>query len=189
MLVRAGGDLPVICAVNKEDVTERGPLMKALTDAAELEGVDEVFPISGRRGTGVDALVSRLAELIPEGPFLYPPEDRTDQPSETMLAELIREQVLNRTREEIPHSVEVDVLEIESRDDGLITIRAEVWAESESQKGILIGRGGAKVREIGTAARRQLELELGAPVHLDLQVRVRRRWRRDESLLDRLGIE
>ena len=97
--------------------------------------------------------------------------------------------MLNRTREEIPHSVEVGVLEIEPREDGLITIRAEVWAESESQKGILIGRGGAKVREIGTAARRQLELELGAPVHLDLQVRVRRRWRRDEGLLDRLGIE
>ena len=188
-LLAANEEVPVICAVNKIDTLRRAGIAAVLTEAAALDGVDEVFPISGRRGTGVDALVSRLAELIPEGPFLYPPEDRTDQPSETMLAELIREQVLNRTREEIPHSVEVDVLEIESRDDGLITIRAEVWAESESQKGILIGRGGAKVREIGTAARRQLELELGAPVHLDLQVRVRRRWRRDESLLDRLGIE
>ncbi len=188
-LLAANEEVPVICSVNKIDTLRRAGIAAVLTEAAELDGVDEVFPISGRRGTGVDALVSRLAELIPEGPFLYPPEDRTDQPSETMLAELIREQVLNRTREEIPHSVEVDVLEIESRDDGLITIRAEVWAESESQKGILIGRGGAKVREIGTAARRQLELELGAPVHLDLQVRVRRRWRRDESLLDRLGIE
>ena len=187
-LLAANEDVPVICAVNKIDTLRRAGIAAVLTEAAELDGVDEVFPISGRKGTGVDALVSHLAELIPEGPFLYPPEDRTDQPSETMLAELIREQVLNRTREEIPHSVEVDVQEIESRDDGLITIRAEVWAESESQKGILIGRGGAKVREIGTAARRQLELELGAPVHLDLQVRVRR-WRRDESLLDRLGIE
>jgi GTP-binding protein Era len=127
--------------------------------------------------------------MVPEGPFLYPPEDRSDQPSETLLAELIREQVLNRTRDEIPHSVEVDVKEVSRREDGLVTIRAEVWAESESQKGILIGSGGAKVREIGTGARRQLELELGARVHLDLQVRVRRRWRRDESLLDRLGIE
>jgi GTP-binding protein Era len=188
-LLAANEDVPVICAVNKIDTLRRAGIAAVLTEAAELDGVDEVFPISGRKGTGVDALVAHLAQLIPEGPFLYPPEDRTDQPSETMLAELIREQVLNRTREEIPHSVEVDVLEIDSRDDGLITIRAEVWAESESQKGILIGRGGAKVREIGTAARRQLELELGAPVHLDLQVRVRRRWRRDESLLDRLGIE
>ena len=106
-----------------------------------------------------------------------------------MLAELIREQVLNRTREEIPHSVEVAVTDISARDDGLIMVRAEVWAETESQKGILIGKKGVKIGEIGTAARRSLEAELGGKVHLDLQVRVRRRWRRDESLLDRLGIE
>jgi GTP-binding protein Era len=96
---------------------------------------------------------------------------------------------VNRTRDEVPHSVEVSIQEIEERENGLVDVRAEIWAESESQKAILIGKGGAKVREIGTAARRQLELELGARVHLDLTVRVRRRWRRDESLLDRLGIE
>ena len=188
-LLAASEDVPVICAVNKIDTLRRAGVAAALTDAAELEGVDEVFPISGRRGTGVGALVSRLTELVPEGPFLYPAQERTDQPGETVLAELIREQVLGRTRDEIPHSVEVAVLEVERREDGLVAIRAEVWTESESQKGILIGRGGTKVREVGTAARRQLELELGAPVHLDLRVRVRRRWRRDESLLDRLGIE
>jgi GTP-binding protein Era len=188
-LLAANEDVPVICAVNKIDTLRRAGAAAALTDAAALEGVDEVFPVSARKGTGMDALAGRLTELLPEGPVLYSPEDRTDQPGETMLAELIREQVLNRTRDEIPHSVEVAVLDVEPRDDGLVTIRAEIWADSESQKGILIGRGGAKVREIGTAARRQLELELGAPVHLDLQVRVRRRWRRDESLLDRLGIE
>jgi GTPase len=188
-LLSANEDVPVICAVNKMDTLRRAGAAATLTDAAGLEGVDEIFPVSARRGTGMDALVARLTELLPEGPFLYSPEDRTDQPGETMLAELIREQVLNRTRDEIPHSVEVAVLDVEPREDGLVTIRAEIWAESESQKGILIGRGGAKVREIGTAARPQLELELGAPVHLDLQVRVRRRWRRDESLLDRLGIE
>jgi GTP-binding protein Era len=106
-----------------------------------------------------------------------------------MLAELIREQVLNRTRDEIPHSVEVSVTDISEREDGLSTVRAEVWAETESQKGILIGKGGVKIGEIGTAARRSLEGEIGGKVHLDLQVRVRRRWRRDEDLLDRLGIE
>ncbi len=126
---------------------------------------------------------------MPEGPYLYPPEDHSDQSSEVLLAELIREQVLNRTREEIPHSVEVSVKEIASRDDGLVLVRAEIWAETESQKGILIGRGGAKVGEIGAAARRSLEGELDTKVHLDLQVRVRHRWRRDEDLLDRLGIE
>jgi len=160
-----------------------------LAEAAELEGVDEVFPISARGGEGLEELVERLGKLVPEGEYLYPPEDHSDQSSETMLAELIREQILNRTRDEIPHSVEVNVKEIDRRDDGLVTVRAEIWAETESQKGILIGKGGAKVSEVGIAARRSLETELGAKVHLDLQVRVRGHWRRDEGLLDRLGIE
>ena len=181
--------VPVICVVNKCDRLGKGATTVALSAAAELGSVDEVFPISARSGEGLEALVERLAELMPDGPYLYPPEQRGDQPSEVLIAELIREQVLNRTRDEIPHSVEVAVTEQETREDGLITIRAEVWAESESQKGILIGGGGRKVKEVGTAARRELERELGARVHLDLKVRVRERWRRDEDLLDRLGIE
>ncbi len=188
-LLGAGRRLPVLCAVNKADRVGPNELVPVLAAAAELEGVGEVFPISARSGEGLEALIGRLGELLPEGPYLYPPEDHSDQSSEVLLAELIREQVLNRTREEIPHSVEVSVKEIAPRDDGLVVIRAEVWAEAESQKGILIGKGGAKVGEIGAAARRSLEEELGAKVHLDLQVRVRRRWRRDEDLLDRLGIE
>ena len=181
--------VPVICAVNKCDRLGKGATAAALAAAAELGSVDEVFPISARSGEGLEALVERLSELMPEGPYLYPPEQHGDQPSEVLIAELIREQLLNRTRDEIPHSVEVAVIEHEAREDGLITIRAEVWAESESQKGILIGEGGRKVKEVGTAARRELERELGARVHLDLRVRVRERWRRDEGLLDRLGIE
>ena len=188
-LVGADHELPTICAVNKVDRVGPNELVPVLDEAARLEGVDEVFPISARRGEGLEALVARLGELVPEGPYLYPPEEHSDQSSETMLAELIREQVLNRTRDEIPHSVEVSVKEIERRDDGLVTVRAEAWAETESQKGILIGKGGSKVGEIGAAARRSLEAELDAKVHLDLQVRVRNRWRRDEGLLDRLGIE
>ena len=181
--------VPVICVVNKCDRLGKGATTVALSAAAELGSVDEVFPISARSGEGLEALVERLAELMPDGPYLYPPEQRGDQPSEVLIAELIREQVLNRTRDEIPHSVEVKVTEQETREDGLITIRAEVWADSESQKGILIGGGGRQVKEVGTAARRELERELGARVHLDLKVRVRERWRRDEGLLDRLGIE
>jgi GTP-binding protein Era len=188
-LVQANSALPTICAVNKIDTVGPNELVPVLAEAAELQGVDEVFPISARAGTGLDGLVARLGELMPEGPYLYPPEEHSDQTSETMLAELIREQILNRTREEIPHSVEVSVKEIDRRDDGLVTVRAEIWAETESQKGILIGKGGTKIGEVGTAARRSLEAELDAKVHLDLQVRVRSRWRRDEGLLDRLGIE
>ncbi|HXS34440.1 MAG TPA: GTPase Era [Solirubrobacterales bacterium] len=188
-LLGAGAKLPIICAVNKADRLGPNELVPVLAEAAELGGVDEVFPISARSGEGVDALVERMAELMPEGPYLYPPEDHSDQSSELLLAELIREQVLNRTRDEIPHSVEVKVKEVSEREDGLVTVNAEVWAETESQKRILIGKGGAKVGEIGTGARRSLEAELGAKVHLDLKIRVRSHWRRDEDLLDRLGIE
>jgi GTPase len=188
-LLGAGAELPVICAVNKADRLGPNELVPVLAEAASLPGVDEVFPISARSGEGLPPLLERLGALLPEGPYLYPPEDSSDQSSELLLAELIREQVLNRTRQEIPHSVEVSVLEAEPREDGLVTVRAEIWAETESQKGILIGKGGTKIGEIGAAARRSLEGELGAKVHLDLTVRVRRHWRRDEDLLDRLGIE
>ena len=188
-LLDAGAKLPVICAVNKADRLGPNELVPVLAAAAELEGVDEVFPISARSGEGLDVLIERLGELLPEGPYMYPPEDHSDQSSELLLAELIREQVLNRTRQEIPHSVEVSVKEVIPREDGLITVRAEIWAETESQKRILIGKAGAKIGEIGMGARLSLERELDAKVHLDLSVRVRRHWRRDEDLLDRLGIE
>jgi GTPase len=188
-LLAAGTKLPVICAVNKADRLGPNEIVPVLAAAAELDGVDEVFPISARSGEGLGQLLERLGELVPEGPYMYPPEDRSDQSSELLLAELIREQVLNRTRQEIPHSVEVVVGDIAQREDGLVTVRAEVWAETESQKRILIGRGGTKIGEIGSAARRSLEGELEAKVHLDLTVRVRKQWRRDEDMLDRLGIE
>jgi GTP-binding protein Era len=182
-------EVPVICAVNKVDRLRAPETTEVLAAAAELDVVDEVFPVSAKRGTGIDPLVTRLSELMPEGPLLYPPEERTDRPSEVHLAELIREQVLRRTREELPHAVEVAIEELIEREDGLIEVKAQVWAETESQKAILIGKGGRMVREIGTAARKELERELGAKVFLDLQVRVREHWRRDEGLLDRLGID
>ena len=188
-LLHASEQRAVICAVNKCDRLNTPQTAAALTAAAELEIVDEVFPISARTGDGVDELRARLTDLMPEGPYLYPPEDRSDSPSETHLAELIREQILKRTRDEVPHAVEVFIDAAELRDDGLFEIRAQVWAESDSQKAILIGRGGRMIRDIGTAARRELENELGGRVYLDLRVRVRERWRRDDGLLDRLGIE
>jgi GTP-binding protein Era len=188
-LIKAKPDVPVICAVNKIDRVNKAEITVVLSEAAELKVVDELFPISARRGTGIEPLVQRLAELVPEGPFMYPPEDRTDQPSEVHLAELIREQVLRRTHEELPHAVEVALIDFSERDDGLKEVTAHIWAETDSQKAILIGKGGHKIREIGTAARKELERELGSKVFLDLQVRVREKWRRDEGLLDRLGID
>ena len=188
-LLKAKGSTPVICAVNKIDTLKRHQLIEVLAAAGELAVVDEVFPISARRGTGLEALHTRLTELMPDGPLMYPAGDTSDESSEIHLAELIREQILRRTREEIPHAVDVEVSELSTREDGLVEVQADVWAETDSQKAILIGKGGRMVREIGTAARRELERELDTKVFLDLKVRVRPRWRRDESLLDRLGID
>jgi GTP-binding protein Era len=188
-LLQANAETPVVCAVNKVDRLNNAETAAVLAQTAELEGVDEIFPVSARKGIGLDALIDKLIELMPEGPFLFPPEQRSDLPSEVLLAELVREQVLRRTRDELPHAVEVQVDEVAYREDGVVEVRAQIWAETESQKGILIGAGGSKIKEIGTAARTELEQELGARVFLDLQVRVRKRWREDEGLLDRLGIE
>jgi GTPase len=188
-LLEQGGDTRVVAAVNKCDRLDKGAIAEVLSQVAELEIADEIFPVSARTGLGVGPLLSELAGRMPEGPLLYPPEERTDAPSEIHLAELIREQILKRTREEVPHAVEVVVDSLELRDDGLFEIRAQVWAETESQKAILIGKGGRMIRDVGSAARRELERELGGKVFLDLQVRVRERWRRDAGLLDRLGIE
>ena len=181
--------LPSCTAVSKADRLDRARTVEALAAAAELGVEGEVFPISARTGSGVPELLGHLVALLPEGPFLYPPEDRSDQAEAVHIAELVREQVLLRTREELPHAVEVEVDELEERDDGLLLIRARLLAESESQKGILIGAGGRMVRAVGTAARQEIETALGRRVHLELTVRVRRGWRGDEALLDRLGIE
>jgi GTP-binding protein Era len=188
-LLAGSGETPVVCAVNKVDRSHRAEIARTLAQADELGVADEIFPVSAKTGSGVEPLARRLVELLPEGPLMYPLGEHSDASMETRVAELIREQVLRRTRDEIPHAVEVAVDELSTRDDGLVEVRAQIWAETESQKGILIGGGGGMVREIGTAARRELERELGARVFLDLQVRVRRHWRRDEGLLDRLGIE
>jgi GTP-binding protein Era len=183
-----GAALPVVLAVNKVDRLDRPHTVQALADAEALDIAEDIFPVSARTGRGVDELRAHLAGLMPEGPFLFPPGERSDQPREVLLAELVREQVLRRTFQEIPHAVEVFVDEIEEH-DGLTVIRAYVWVETESQKGILIGSGGRMIKAVGSAARRELERELGGRVHLDLSVRVRRGWRADEALLDRLGIE
>ena len=183
-----GAGVPVVIAVNKVDRLDRAGTVRALSEAAELDVGDDVFPVSARTGAGVEPLRAHLAGLMPEGPFLFPPEEQSDQSLDVLLAELVREQVLRRTFQEIPHSVEVKVDEIEDR--GAVTIvRALVWVEAESQKGILIGSGGRMIKAIGTAARKELERELRTRVHLELSVRVRRGWRGDEALLDRLGIE
>ena len=187
-LARAPG-VPVAIAVNKIDRLDRAHTMAVLQAAAELEISDDIFPISARKGTGVEALVDHLCGLLPASPHLYDVEDHSDQPESVLLAELIREQVLRRTFQEVPHAVEVVVEDIDSSRENLIIVQALAWVEADSQKGILIGAQGKMIKAIGTAARRELERHFDMRVHLDLSVHVRRRWRTDDALLDRLGIE
>jgi GTPase len=181
-------NIPVTVAVNKVDRLSRATLLETLQAAAELEAGESVFPISARRGTGVADLLEHLAQLMPEGPFMYEPEATSDQSQEQLLGELVREAVIRRTRQEVPHAVEVMIEDVDRSRPELARVRALIWVETDSQKGILIGAGGRMVKAIGTAARHELERELSCRVHLDLSVRVRRDWRADESLLDRLGI-
>jgi GTP-binding protein Era len=185
----ARAEVPVAIAINKVDRLDRAGTLAALAAAAELGVSEEIFPISARKGTGVEPLVEHLTGLLPESPFLFDPADASDQPEAVVVAELIREQILRRTFQEVPHAVEVIVEEIDDTRPNLVRVRALAWVEAESQKGILVGAQGAMIKAIGTAARRELERHLGARVYLDLSVRVRRRWRADDALLDRLGIE
>ena len=190
---------PVTVAVNKVDRLSKERQARALLDAAEIAPPSaEVFPISARSGEGVGALVAHLVAQLPPSPFLYAAEQRSDMPREELLAELIREQVLRRTFQELPHAIGVVIeeLEADSHDPPsrgaageLTRIDALIWVETESQKAIVVGHGGRMIKAIGTAARRELERELGGRVHLSLIVRVRRHWRADDGLLDRLGIE
>ena len=184
-----GAGLKAVVAVNKVDQLSKRRTLDALLAAEGLNIDAEIFPISARTGEGVPELVQYLVTLLPEGPFLYPAEDRTDLPERVHLAELIREQVLLRTRDELPHAVEVDLGELTEREDGLLELEAFLWVEGNSQKAILIGAGGTMIKAIGSAARKELQASLGRRVHLELRVRVRKAWRRDDALLDRLGIE
>jgi len=184
-----GANVPIVIAVNKVDRTTPGKTAEILRAAEELEIAESIFPISARRGTGVEALLDHLVSLLPVGPYYFDAKQRSDQSDSVLLAELVREQVLVRTREEVPHAVEVEILAIDDQPDGLIRIEALLLVEADSQKGILIGAGGRMIKAIGIGARRTLERELGARVHLALSVAVRRNWRADERLLDRLGIE
>jgi GTP-binding protein Era len=188
----ASAPVPVVAALNKIDLHDRGRTAAALDAVARLEreGVRlrEIFPVSARTAAGIAPLAASLVELLPEGPLYYPEEVQIDQPREVTIAELVREQALARTREEVPHSIEVEVQEIEEKAE-LTAIRAVIWVETDSQKGIVVGKAGAMIRDIGTASRQEIERFAGTRIYLDLTVKVRRGWRKDEGLLDRLGIE
>ena len=179
-------DAPRLCAVNNIDRLGGGRELPQLAAAADLGPFDEIVPVSARSGAGLDVLLRLLVERLPEGPVLYPGGEATDQPLEDRLAEIVREQALARTREEVPHSIAVVVDEVE-REGDLTRIVARIVVERDSQKGIIIGTRGAMLKEIGTAARGGLESLLGTRVYLDLHVTVLPGWQRDPKGLQRLG--
>jgi GTP-binding protein Era len=184
--LRASG-LPVITVLNKVDGLSSDEVAVAIARVAPLVDFAELHPVSARRGDGVEALRDDLPRLLGEGPRFFPEGMATDQTEEELAGELIREAALVRLRQEIPHALAVDVQEIEPARRGVV-VRAAIVVETESQKGIVVGRGGRMVRDIGAAAREALGRLWGTEVHLDLMVRVRRRWRDDESMLTRLGL-
>ena len=179
--------LPVVTVVNKIDRVDSGALADVIARAAPLVDFQSLHPVSARSGDGVQALRDDLPGLLTEGPRYFPEGMATDQTDEELAAELIREAALLRLRQELPHALAVEIQEIESARRGVV-VRAALLVETESQKGIVVGRGGGMVRDIGSAARSALGRLWGIDVHLDLTVRVRKRWRDDESVLSRLGL-
>ena len=176
-------DTPVVIALNKVDRLKRGHVLSQMQAAAALGEFHALHPVSAKTRDGVDELRSDLVSLLPEGPAYFPESQTTDLTVEERVSEVIREKALHLTREEVPHAVLVEVEEVGER-----AVRATLYVETESQKGILVGRRGRMIREIGTRARPEVEALVGHRVFLDLAVRVRPKWRRDPKLLERLGL-
>jgi GTP-binding protein Era len=178
---------PVILAINKIDRVPKPKILSVIDQYRSLLDYAEVVPISARDGENVDVLASLLVKYLPEGERLYPEDFLTDLPERFFVAEMVREQILRLTREEIPYTTGV-LIESFKEEEGLVRIEATIYAERESQKGILIGKGGSMLKEVGTAARRQIEEFLGTQIFLGLFVKVRERWREDAALLDEMGM-
>jgi GTPase len=178
-----GSGQPVVIALNKVDALDPGAIAEQIHVASQLGDFHSLHPVSATRSEGLGPLLDDLVALLPEGPLYFEQGEATDLPLEARIAELVREQALALTREEVPHAVGVEVDELEGS-----RVHATVFVETESQKGILIGKSGAMIRAIGSGARPEIERLLGGQVFLDLQVKVRPHWRRDENVLERFGI-
>jgi GTP-binding protein Era len=184
----AGIGTPVICVVTKADLVLPPRLLSQIEAAKALGDWQEVLTTSSHRGTGISDLVRALVAGLPEGPQYYPPESISDQPQAMAVSEMVREKVLELLSEEVPHSIAVIVDEIEPGDSpDVLRVAASIYVERDSQKGIVIGKGGRMLKEIGTRARPDMEELLGSRVFLDLRVKVEPNWPRREALLERFG--
>jgi GTP-binding protein Era len=175
--------VPVVIALNKVDRLKGGHIATQMDTASKLGDFHALHPVSAKTRDGIGELREELVELLPEGPAYFPSDQRSDLSLEDQVAELVREKALALTREEVPHAISVEVEEL-----GEKVVRANLYVETESQKQIVVGKGGSVVKEIGVRARPEVEQLLGRQVFLELQVKVKPRWRRDEQLLERLGI-
>lgn len=180
---------PVILVVNKVDLIERKKILPIIAEYSARRNFAAVVPISAIDGTNIDALITEAKKFLPEGVQYYPAEMVTDQPERLIIAELIREKILHATQDEVPHSIAVDLEELTERDNGAIFIRATIYVERDSQKGILIGKGGAMLKNVGKAARPEIEMLLGSKVFLDLWVKVKRDWRNSIGALQSFGLK
>jgi GTP-binding protein Era len=180
---------PIVAVVTKGDLVSRDAVGEQLVAVSRLGEWDEIVPTSATDGFQVDLLGDLLAARLPEGQPLYPDGELTDEPERVMVAELVREAALSGVRDELPHSIAVVVEELHGREgrDDLVDIEAILYVERDSQKGIVIGTGGARLREVGSTARAQIEALLGSKVYLDLRVKVAKDWQRDPKQLRRLG--
>ena len=178
-----GLGVPVVIVVNKVDRVDPARIAEQIQSAAALGDFHALHPVSARTGDGVDALRDDLLELIPEGPLYFPADESSDLPLEVRIAELVREQALALTREEVPHSISVETEEVGDK-----VVRAVVYVETASQKQIVVGKSGGTIKQIGMQARPEIEAILGREIFLELIVKVKKRWRRDEGMLQRLGI-
>ncbi|MBR4642389.1 MAG: GTPase Era [Selenomonadaceae bacterium] len=180
---------PVILVVNKIDLLDREKLLPIIAEYSARRNFAAVVPISAANGINLDELIGEVKKFLPEGVQYYPADMVTDQPERLIIAELIREKILHATQDEVPHSIAVDLEEFTPRDNGTIFIRATIYVERDSQKGILIGKSGAMLKQVGAAARPEIEMLLGAKIFLDLWVKVKRDWRNSIGALQSFGLK
>lgn len=180
-------DKPVFLLINKIDTVKKPQVLPVIDAYMALYPFNEVIPVSALEGDGVDILMKSIVTKLPEGPKYYPDDIVTDQIERFMVSEIIREKIMQQTSDEIPYSVAADIADWSEREDGVIFIYVNIYVEREGQKGIIIGKGGARLKAVGTAARADIESLLGTKIFLEMRVKVKKDWRSNERLLKDLG--
>ncbi|MDQ0168587.1 MULTISPECIES: GTPase Era [Paenibacillus] len=178
---------PIILVMNKIDKVEPEALLPLIEEYRKLHDFAEIVPVSAKLGSNVNTLLEQISNYLPEGPQYYPEDQVTDHPEQFVCAELIREKILQMTREEVPHSIAVTIEDMKVQDNGVVYISAVIFVERDSQKGIIIGKQGALLKEVGKRARQDIQNLLGSKIFMDLWVKVKKDWRNQDRVLRDLG--